>query len=470
MAHIRIFKHYVHFPFIILGLLESLAFMAAIFVALPTRLLISDIEYTFHFLELLPSAIAYAYTLLICMNAMGVYQSKLKEGKTGMAVRTLVAFAIGSMIFPIFYYISGDIFGVIWRSVLVIATVYALLFLVIVRVLFYGLVGEEIFKRKVMVLGAGKRANGMLLDLKNPEDWKGFELLGFFPFSDEEVVVPQQNVIQTYATLKEYALTHGVDEIVIALDDRRKKLPLEELMECKLEGISIVQEYLFIERETRRVSLEIISPGWFIFSDGFQVSSLRSVFKRMFDVIASFLLLMVAWPFILLTILAIKLEDGWGAPVLYKQVRVGLNGQPFDVMKFRSMRTDAEKAGQAIWATQNDSRITRVDNVIRKYRIDELPQLFNVFRGDMAFVGPRPERPVFVEKLAKNIPYYNERHRVKPGITGWAQLCFAYADNEEDSKEKLRYDLYYIKNNSLLLDILILLQTVEVVLFKKGAH
>jgi exopolysaccharide biosynthesis polyprenyl glycosylphosphotransferase len=190
----------------------------------------------------------------------------------------------------------------------------------------------------------------------------------------------------------------------------------------------------------------------------------------MFDVIASFLLLMVAWPFILLTILAIKLEDGWGAPVLYKQVRVGLNGQPFDVMKFRSMRTDAEKAGQAIWATQNDSRITRVGNVIRKYRIDELPQLFNVFRGDMAFVGPRPERPVFVEKLAKNIPYYNERHRVKPGITGWAQLCFAYADNEEDSKEKLRYDLYYIKNNSLLLDILILLQTVEVVLFKKGAH
>lgn len=470
MAHIRIFKHYVHFPFIILGLLESLAFIAAVFVAVPTRIAIGDISYNFQYIELLPSAIAYSYTLLICMNAMGVYQAKLKEGVTGMAIRTLVAFAIGSMIFPIFYYISSDIFGVIWRSVLVIATVYALLFLVVVRVLFYGLVGEEIFKRKVLVLGAGKRANSMLLDLKNSEDWKGFDLLGFFPFADDEVAVPAHQVVQTYSTIKEYALTHGVDEIVIALDDRRKKLPLEELMECKLEGISIVQEYLFTERETRRVSLEIISPGWFIFSDGFKISALRSTLKRGFDVIASLLLLAVAWPFILLTILAIKLEDGRKAPVLYKQVRVGLNGQPFDVLKFRSMRTDAEKGGQAIWATENDTRITRVGGVIRKYRIDELPQLFNVFRGDMAFVGPRPERPVFVERLAKNIPYYNERHRVKPGITGWAQLCFAYADNEEDSKEKLRYDLYYIKNNSLLLDILILLQTVEVVLFKKGAH
>ncbi|MCG8611725.1 MAG: TIGR03013 family PEP-CTERM/XrtA system glycosyltransferase, partial [Pseudomonadales bacterium] len=367
-------------------------------------------------------------------------------------------------------YLASDIFGVIWRSVLLIATVYALVLVFVVRGLFYGMVDENAFKKNVLVLGAGHRAKRVLEDLRNPEDWKGFNLLGFFPYADEEIQVPNYQIVQSYSGLKDYALTHGVDEIIIALDDRRRKLPVEELMACKMEGIQILQEYVFTERETRKVSLEVISPGWFIFSEGFNRSSTWALIKRFTDILASVSLLLLAWPLMLVTAILIKLEEGWRAPLFYKQVRVGLNGNPFEVIKFRSMRVDAEKAGQAIWATKNDSRVTRVGAVIRKYRIDELPQLFNVLKGEMAFVGPRPERPVFVEKLAETIPFYNERHRVKPGLTGWAQLCFAYADSEEDSREKLRYDLYYLKNNSLLLDILIILQTVEVVIFKKGAH
>jgi lipopolysaccharide/colanic/teichoic acid biosynthesis glycosyltransferase len=180
-------------------------------------------------------------------------------------------------------------------------------------------------------------------------------------------------------------------------------------------------------------------------------------------------LLLVSLPFMLLTAIAIKLEDGWKAPVIYSQERVGLNNKLFRVHKFRSMITDAEKNG-AQWASKNDARVTKVGAFIRKVRIDELPQIFNVLNGTMAFVGPRPERPVFVEQLSEKIPFYSERHRVKPGLTGWAQLCFAYAESEEDTREKLRYDLYYIKNQSLLLDLLVIIQTVEVVLFKKGSQ
>ncbi|WP_026180154.1 TIGR03013 family XrtA/PEP-CTERM system glycosyltransferase [Hahella ganghwensis] len=470
MAHIRILKHYVHFPFLILGLLELCACMLAIYAAVPTRLLIGDINYTFQDSDLFYSALAYGAVILISMNAMGVYQARLSEGRTGMALRTLVAFVIGSLVFPIFYYISSDIFGVIWRSVLVLATLYAVLFVLVVRILFYTFVDENIFKRNVLILGTGKRANGLLEDFRKPEDWKGVHLVGFYPFEGDDVIVDDSKVIKTPLGIMDYVLANAIDEIVIAVDDRRKKLPLEELMACKLEGIEVVQESTFTERETRKVPLNVISPGWFIFSDGFKTSALGSVLKRSFDILASLILLSVTWPFILVTVACIKFEEGLKAPIFYKQVRVGVNGEPFEVIKFRSMGVDAEKGGQAIWASKNDDRVTKVGAVIRKYRIDELPQLFNVLKGEMAFVGPRPERPVFVEKLANSIPYYNERHRVKPGITGWAQLCFDYADSEEDSKEKLRYDLYYIKNNSLMLDFLILLQTVEVVLFKKGAH
>ena len=269
--------------------------------------------------------------------------------------------------------------------------------------------------------------------------------------------------------MQQYILKHPVNEIVVAVDDRRKGLPMEDLLECKMEGVRIVDGASFYERESRKVALEMVTRGWLVFSDGFTVSSVFGFGKRSLDILAASILLLAGMPLMLLTALAIKVEDGLAAPIFYSQERVGLNGSVFKVHKFRSMRTDAEKNG-AVWASQNDTRVTRVGEFIRKVRIDELPQIFNVLSGTMAFVGPRPERPVFVERLSATIPFYSERHRVKPGLTGWAQLCFAYADNEEDTREKLRYDLYYIKNQSLLLDLLIIIQTVEVVLFKKGSR
>ena len=207
-----------------------------------------------------------------------------------------------------------------------------------------------------------------------------------------------------------------------------------------------------------------------VFSDGFVHNTWRSGTKRIFDILASLALLALVWPILLITTLAIWIDSGFNGPILYRQCRVGLDGSPFDVLKFRSMYTDAEKSGEAVWASKDDPRITRVGNVIRKTRIDELPQLMNVLRGNMSFVGPRPERPEFVEELIEDITFYDHRHRVKPGITGWAQLCYPYGASVDDSKEKLQYDLYYLKNHSILLDMIILLQTVEVVLIGDGAR
>jgi sugar transferase (PEP-CTERM system associated) len=218
------------------------------------------------------------------------------------------------------------------------------------------------------------------------------------------------------------------------------------------------------------VRLDVLNPSWIIFGEGFRVSLVQRALERGFDVAATLGLLLVSAPFMIAVTLAIWIEDGLRAPVLYRQRRVGRHGAVFDVLKFRSMRTDAEPTGEAVWAVKNDPRVTRVGAVIRKTRLDELPQLFNVLRGDMSFVGPRPERPEFVHQLEERIPYYRERHTVKPGITGWAQLCYPYGSSERDAIEKLQYDLYYVKNRSLLFDLVILIQTVEVVLWGKGAR
>ena len=297
----------------------------------------------------------------------------------------------------------------------------------------------------MLVLGSGFRARQLLEDLTTPFNRKGFTLSGFVPLPDESSEIEEKHLIRLPNTLHDYIRKHPVREIVVAADDRRKGLPMEDLLECKMEGVKIVDAASFYERESRKVALEMVTHGWLVFSDGFSVSSVFGFGKRSLDILAATILLLAGLPLMVLTAIAIKIEDGLAAPVFYSQERVGLNGRVFRVHKFRSMTTDAEKNG-AVWASKNDTRVTRVGDFIRKVRIDELPQIFNVINGTMAFVGPRPERPIFVEKLSERIPFYSERHRVKPGLTGWAQLCFAYADNEEDTREKLRYDLYYIKN------------------------
>lgn len=470
MAHVRLFKHYIHVPFVVLGLIDLVVLVSSFFLATFFRHF-GEVSFFFDSLFFLfPSAIVFGLVNLLVMVALGVHQSRLEEGMSGMMLRTIFSLILGVPASAFFYLLASEwLWYLSFSDVLTTASVFGFFLLGVSRSLFFALAGKDAFKRKVLVLGAGRRARQILEDLTTPFNRKGFTLEGFVPLPGEPVEIREEHLLQLPGTLHRYILRHRVNEIVVAVDDRRKGLPMEDLLECKMEGIRIVDGATFYERESRKVALEMVTRGWLVFSDGFNVSSVSGLGKRSLDVLAALALLTAGLPLMILTAIAIKIEDGLKAPVFYSQERVGLNGSVFRVHKFRSMITDAEKDG-AVWASQNDARVTRVGEVIRKLRIDELPQIFNVLNGTMSFVGPRPERPVFVKQLAEKIPFYDERHRVKPGLTGWAQLCFAYADNEEDTREKLRYDLYYIKNRSLLLDLLIIIQTVEVVLFKKGSR
>ena len=271
--------------------------------------------------------------------------------------------------------------------------------------------------------------------------------------------------------LVQYAEEKDIDEIVLSVDDRRQGgLPAKDLLDCKMSGIDILDMVSFFERRTGKIRLDILYPSWLYLSEGFHESTFRRMIKRIFDIAAVLVLLPIAIPLMLLLSVAILVESKGRGGVLYKQTRVKQDGVLFQIYKYRSMVPDAEQDGVVRWASKNDSRITRVGSVMRGLRLDELPQLFNVLKGDMSFVGPRPERPEFVEQLADKIPYYEERHRVKPGLTGWAQIRYPYGESADDALEKLQYDLYYVKNYSIYLDMLILLQTAEVVMLGKGAH
>jgi sugar transferase (PEP-CTERM system associated) len=430
-------------------------------------------------IELLLPAVTFAVVMVVAMLSMGVYEARIREGFSGMMLRTAVAiFLLGAMATAVLSYLFPSI--AIHRGVLLMSSMAAFVILTIWRWLTGHFLSEEVFKRRVVVLGTGQRALKIASRMRRRSDQRAFELLGFLdPLPDSagnEVAIYGSRIIQTDELLPAFCKRNNVQEIVVAMDERRRNLgvgggiPLEELVECRMQGVEVCDVQQFIEREAGKIDVDLLRPSWMVFSDGFISNGWRSTTKRAFDLLASLLLLLLIWPVMLVAAFAVWLEGRFKDPILYVQERVGLDGKLFNVMKFRSMRTDAEQEGKAIWAQQNDPRVTRVGAIIRKTRLDELPQLFNVLKGDMSFVGPRPERPVFVEELDRRIPYYQTRHRVKPGITGWAQLCYPYGASVEDAKEKLQYDLYYLKNHSLLLDLIILLQTVEVVLVGDGAR
>ena len=298
----------------------------------------------------------------------------------------------------------------------------------------------------------------------------GAEIVGFYAGPNEnDSVMPDNQIISRGRTLTENAIALNVHEIVVALSERRGgSMPLRELLDCKLSGIRVLDLASYFEKTLGQIRLDSLYAGWLIFGDGFNQGRIRTLSKRIFDIVLSLILLILALPVMAATALLIVLESGF--PVLYRQERVGLNGKLFEVIKFRSMRCDAEKDGKPVWAKSSDDRVTKVGRIIRKLRIDELPQLFSVFMGNMSLVGPRPERPFFVEQLTHEIPFYAVRHSVKPGITGWAQVCYHYGATVEDAAEKLQYDLYYVKNHSLSLDLLVLFETIGVVITGKGAH
>jgi sugar transferase (PEP-CTERM system associated) len=323
-------------------------------------------------------------------------------------------------------------------------------------------------RSRIMIFGSGTAAQLVGATLRSADP--NANVVGFMPGPNEkDPAVPEREILSSAGgSLSETARSLGVDEIVVALTERRSgSMPLRQLLDCKLSGIKVYDIATHFEKTLGQIRIDYVNAGWLIFGSGFNQGFYRTLVKRVFDVLCAMLLIVLSLPVMLVTAVIIKLESR--GPVLYRQERVGLNGATFQVAKFRSMRTDAEKDGPR-WATAQDSRVTRVGAVIRKLRIDELPQLFNVLRGDMSLVGPRPERPFFVEQLTQQIPYFAARHSVKPGVTGWAQVRYQYGSTIEDAQEKLQYDLYYVKNHSLFLDIVILFETVFVVLTGKGAR
>lgn len=501
MAHVRILKHYFHTPYVILAATEFLLMLPLVPTAFWLRygMLPADL------MASAPSALIFATVMSTSMMSLGVYPSRLREGFAGMMLRTAVSFfLIGAVALTMIFYMFPA--TAVFRSVLVIAVVVAFLLIGLLRLVITPVFADDSLKRRILVVGTGEQARRIAGRLRRRSDQRAFMVVGYVSVPGTPLALDdsQCRIIDLQGQrLVDFAEEEDIDEIVVALDERRRARPvaaagearevgavaapvartnggsarrtddpaaIEQLLDCRLGGFDVIDVLGFFEREVGKINIDLLRPSWLVFSDGFGRGAWRMYSKRGFDMIASGLLLLVTWPVMLLAALAIWMESGFRDPVLYRQVRVGLDGKPFEVLKFRSMRVDAEKDGKAQWAQRNDDRITRVGHIIRNTRIDELPQILNVFRGEMSFVGPRPERPQFVERLEQTIPYYGERHRVKPGITGWAQLCYPYGASDEDARHKLEYDLYYVKNQSLLLDLIIMIQTVEVVLIGEGAR
>lgn len=460
---IRIFRHHVYLPVALLFLLELAAAVCAIHLA--SAISHESLANTGDVFW--PAYVIYCSILMLCLMAMGLHNVRMRERLSGIALRLVLAATVTAIaLLLLAAAVPGLLVGPIALFEALLASVVVGLLL---RTLGARIMGDQAFKRRVLIYGAGRQAQ-RIANLRRRTDRAGFVIVGFVATPCDMATIDGGVVLEIEADLRSTCRAHDVDEIVVAMDDRRREFPIHELLQCRLDGIEVTELIAFLERETGKVRLDVLNPSWMIFSDGFRRSVLRDFVGRLVDVVASLVLLSIAWPLMLLTILAIKLEGGWRASVLYRQRRVGFEGRVFELLKFRSMQQDAEADGIARWAKSNDSRVTRVGEFIRKSRIDELPQLFNVLRGDMRFVGPRPERPEFVERLANLIPYYRERHCVRPGLTGWAQLCYPYGASEKDATEKLQYDLYYVKNRTTLLDLAIVIQTVEVILFRKGAR
>jgi len=466
LSYIRLNKHYIHLPYLFLGIAEAVLLCVAAWVS--QHIVRAD--------EIADSGIYWAQVLIFsgllscCTLSMGVYMALVREGFGSMVLRTLVSFfLLGS----VSLFLIGIIFGENFmpQSLIFWGVLIATGLVIVVRFVFVKVVDTQQLKRRVIVYGAGVRAKKLLDDLAIDISMLGVHVVGCVASADESIEVDQALVIQEPQDWLTFVKSKQISEIVISPDERRRSsgsaFPLSQFLDCKLSGISSSDALSFCERELGKIDITLLQPSWMLFSDGFKYSKRRMIAKRVLDLLLASIFLVVLWPFMLLTAIAVRLESP-GA-VLYHQIRVGLNGRPFRIYKFRSMRQDAEKNG-AVWATKGDSRVTRVGAFIRNTRLDELPQLYNIFAGHMSFVGPRPERPEFVTDLAKQIPFYETRHKVKPGLMGWAQLKYPYGASTEDAKNKLQYDLYYTKNHSFLMDLLIMIQTVEIVLLGKGVH
>lgn len=461
---IRLFKHYIPHAVLLLALFDVVLLLAAaefgwLYRAHQLGFQVEPIH------TRIPQMFSFALSLQVAMIAVGVYGADSLQSIRVSTARLLIAISLGTIFLSVIFFLFPAL--TFWRSNLLYAMVASAAALFLLRILLGKTLGGQVFKRRIVVLGAGARAERLKQLSRKPGS--GFVVVGYVAMSEQGRTIPEAIARDAIYNLADHVVLLNASEVVLALEERRNALPLKDLLRIKTTGVHVNEISTFLERETGRVDLQSVNPSWLIFSDGFSSGRmLSSIFKRLFDIAASLILLALTLPLIILGAIAVKLESK--GPAFYRQRRVGLYGQGFDIIKLRSMRQDAEVAGKAVWAEKDDPRITRVGRFIRKVRIDELPQCWSVLKGEMSFVGPRPERPQFVEDLEQQIPYYAERHMVKPGITGWAQINYPYGASADDSRQKLEYDLYYAKNYSPFLDLLILLQTIRVVIFPEGAR
>jgi sugar transferase (PEP-CTERM system associated) len=460
---IRLFKHYVPHAVLLLGLFDIVLLFAS--VELAWRLRASQIGMAIGAIDarIWPHT-GFVAMMMTAMIAVGVYGADALRSMRFATARILVAISLGIIALSFVDFILAS--QSFWRSILAYAMAMSIFLLMMNRLVVGGILGASAFRRRVLVLGAGNRAMRLRELGDRPES--GFAIVGYIAMTDMKPLLEEAIPRSAVNNLTRYTENLGVSEVVLALEERRNALPLKDLLRIKTAGVHVNDFSSFIERETGRVDLDSVNPSWLIFSDGFSSGRIvSSVAKRAFDITASALLLILTAPIIALFAVLVKLDSK--GPALFRQTRVGLFGQNFDIIKLRSMRTDAEVDG-AQWAKKNDPRITRLGKFIRKVRIDELPQCWSVLKGEMSFVGPRPERPEFVAELEEQLSYYAERHMVKPGITGWAQVNYPYGASIEDARHKLEYDLYYAKNYTPFLDLIIILQTLRVVLLREGAR
>ncbi len=461
---IRLFKHYVPHAVLLLGLLDFLLLMAAAEGGwvLRAHQIGMDVEPV---TSRLAPLLSFALSIQTAMIAVGVYGPESLQSIRFALARLLVAVSLGVIFLSVLYFLMPGI--TLWRSNSLYAMGLAVAVLLLIRLLLGSMLGGEAFKRRLVVLGAGNRAN-RIRELERRRG-SGFLVVGYIAMNDGEQVIAEAINRNAVYNLADFVVRLNASEVVLALEERRNAVPMADLLRIKTTGVHVNDLSSFLERETGRVDLASVNPSWLIFSDGFSAGRrLSSIAKRLFDIVASLILLILTGPIIILGAIAVKLDSK--GPAFYRQQRVGLYGQEFLIVKLRTMRQDAEVAGQAVWAEKDDPRITRLGYWLRKLRIDELPQTWTVLKGEMSFVGPRPERRQFVEDLEQHLRYYAERHMVKPGITGWAQINYPYGASIEDARHKLEYDLYYAKNYTPFLDLLILLQTVRVVLWPDGAR
>jgi sugar transferase (PEP-CTERM system associated) len=410
------------------------------------------------------------FATAFCLTAFylfDLYDFVVMHDRRELVLRLIQALGLAWMALALMFYLFPQL--MIGRGVALLTLPLALMLMVSWRISIHWFLGHPDFGERILIVGSGQLAVEVARQVLDRPD-AGYRIVGFVG-TDSDLLgksLINPRVIAMTSELAQVVKRENVDRIVVAMGERRGQLPTEQLLKLSLAGtVSIEEGASFSERVTGRVSLSMLRPSWLIFSGRGRQARIAGITRSVVHRVVALIGAILSLPIALLTAILIKLDSP--GPILYRQERVGENGRPFTLLKFRSMRVDAEEAGP-VWARKDDERVTRMGRIIRKIRVDEIPQFWNILRGEMNFVGPRPERPHFVSQLASEIPYYEQRHLIPPGLTGWAQIKYPYGASIEDARQKLQYDLFYVKNQSLILDAIILFETIKIILFGRGAH